>query len=50
MRVEGVLMDVGRFVHPRHPASSVKPRVPPKPNGKMSDRKKAEKNSVLSNQ
>ena len=42
-------MDVERFVHPRHSASSSRTQVPPKP--KVSDRqRKAQRNLVLSNQ
>ena len=49
VRVEGVLVDVEGFSHPRRSAPSSRPHVPPKP--VASDRlKKAEQNLVLSNQ
>ena len=49
VRVEGVLVDVEEFSHPRRSAPSSRPQVPPKP--VASDRlKKAEQNLVLSNQ
>ena len=47
MRVDGVLVDVERFSHPRRSTPSSRPQVPPKP--LASDRlKKAEQNLVLS--
>ena len=47
-RVDGVLVDVEGFSHPRRSTPSSRPQVPPKP--VASDRlKKAEKNLVLSN-
>ena len=49
MRVDGVLVDVEGFSHPRRSALSSRPQVPPKP--KVPDRQsKAERNVVLSNQ
>ena len=49
MRVDGVLVDVEGFSHPRHSTPSSMPQVPPKP--VASDRlKKAEQDLVLSNQ
>ena len=49
VRVEGVLVDVEGFSHPRRTAPSSRPQVTPKP--VASDRlKKAEHNLVLSNQ
>ena len=49
VRVDGVLVDVEGFLHPRHPIPSSRPQVPPKP--VASDRlKKAEQNLVLLNQ
>ena len=49
VRVEGVLVDVEGFSHPRRSIPSNRPHVPPKP--VASDRlKKAEQNLVLSNQ
>ena len=48
VRVDGVLVDVEGFSHPRHSTPSSRPQVPPKPIA--SDRlKKAEQNLVLSN-
>ena len=47
--MEGVLVDVEGFSHPRRSAPSSRPQVPPKP--VASDRlKKAEQNLVLSKQ
>ena len=49
VRVDGVLVDVEGFSHPRHSTPSSRPQVPPKP--VASDRlKKAEQNLVLLNQ
>ena len=49
VRVDGVLVDVEGFSHPRRSNPSSRPQVPPKP--VASDRlKKAEQNLVLSNQ
>ena len=49
VRVEGILVDVEGFSHPRRSAPSSRPQVPPKP--VASDRlKKAEQDLVLSNQ
>ena len=49
LRVDGVLVDVEGFSHPRHSTPSSRPQVPPKP--KVADRQsKAERNLVLSNQ
>ena len=49
VRVEGVLVDVGFFSHPRRSTPSSRPQVPPKP--KVPDRQsKAERKLVLSNQ
>ena len=49
VRVDGVLVDVKGFSHPRRPAPSNRPQVPPK--SKVPDRQsKAERNLVLSNQ
>ena len=49
MRVDGVLVDVEGFSHPRRSAPSSRPQVPPKP--KVPDRQsEAERNLVLSNQ
>ena len=49
VRVDGVLVDVKGFSHPRCSTPSSRPQVPPKP--VASDRlKKAEQNLVLSNQ
>ena len=49
VRVDGVLVDVEGFSHPRRSAPSSRPQVPPKPKG--ADRQsKAERNLVLSNQ
>ena len=49
VRVEGVLVDVEGFSHPRRSIPSNRPHVPPKP--VASDRlQKAEQNLVLSNQ
>ena len=49
VRVDGVLVDVNRFLCPRRSTPSSRPQVPPKP--VASDRlKKAEQNLVLSNQ
>ena len=49
VRVDGVLVDVEGFSHPRCSTPSSRPQVPPKP--VASDRlKKAEQNLVLSNQ
>ncbi len=49
VRVDGVLVDVEGFSHPRRSTPSSRPQVPPKP--VASDRlKKAEQNLVLSNQ
>ena len=49
VRVDGVLVDVEGFSHPRRSAPSSRPQVPPKP--AASDRlKKAEQNLVISNQ
>jgi len=49
VRVEGVLVDVEGFSHPRRSASSSRAKVPPKPN--VPDRQsKVERNLVLSNQ
>ena len=49
MRVDGVLVDVAVFSHPRCSTPSSRPQVPPKP--KVPDRQnKAERNLVLSNQ
>ena len=49
VRVDGVLVDVEGFSHPRHSAPSSRPQVPPEP--KVADRQsKAERNLVLSNQ
>ena len=48
VRVDGVLVDVKGFSHPRHSTPSSRPQVPPKP--VASDRlKKAEQKLVLSN-
>ena len=48
VRVDGVLVDVEGFSHPRRSTPSSRPQVPPKP--VASDRlKKAEQNLVLSN-
>ena len=48
VRVDGVLVDVEWFSHPRRSTPSSRPQVPPKP--LASDRlKKAEQNLVLSN-
>ena len=49
VKVDGVLVDVGFFSHPRRSTPSSRPQVPPKPI--VPDRhSKAEKNLVLSNQ
>ena len=49
VRVDGVLVDVEGFSHPRRSAPSNRPQVPPK--SKVPDRQsKAERNLVLSNQ
>ena len=49
VRVDGVLVDVEGFSHPRHSAPPSRPQVPPKPN--VPDRQsKAERNLVLSKQ
>ena len=49
VRVDGVLVDVEGFSHPRHSTPSSRPQVPPKP--KVPDRQsKAERKLVLSNQ
>ena len=49
VRVDGVLVDVEGFWHPRRSAPSSRPQVPPKP--KVPDRQsKAERKLVLSNQ
>ena len=49
VRVDGVLVDVEGFSHPRCSTPSNRPQVPPKP--KVPDRQsKAERNLVLSNQ
>ena len=49
VRVDGVLVDVEGFLHPRRSTPSSRPQVPPKPN--VPDRQsKAERNLVLSNQ
>ena len=49
VRVNGVLVDVEGFSHPRHSTLSSRPQVPPK--SKVPDRQsKAKKNRVLSNQ
>ena len=49
VRVDGVLVDVEGFSHPRRSAPSSRPQVPTKP--KVPDRQsKAERNLVLSNQ
>ena len=49
LRVDGVLVDVEEFSHPRRSTPSSRPQVPPKP--KVPDRQsKAERNLVLSNQ
>ena len=47
--MDGVLVDVEGFSHPRHSTPSSRPKVPPK--RKVPDRQsKAERNLVLSNQ
>ena len=47
--MDGVLVDVEGFSHPRHSTPSGRPQIPPKP--VASDRlKKAEQNLALSNQ
>ena len=49
VRVDGVLVDVEGFSHPRRSTPSSRPQVPPNP--KVPDRQsKAERNLVLSNQ
>ena len=49
VKVDGVLVDVEGFSHPRRSAPSCRAQVPPKP--KVPDRQsKAERNLVLSNQ
>ena len=49
VRVDGVLVDIKEFLHPRRFTHSSRPQVPPKP--VTSDRlKKAEQNLVVSNQ
>ena len=49
VRVDGVLVDIKGFSHPRRSAPSSRPQVPPKP--KVPDRQsEAERNLVLSNQ
>ena len=49
VRVDGVLVDVEGFSHPRCSAPSSRPQVPPKP--KVPDRQsKVDRNLVLSNQ
>ena len=46
--MDGVLVDIEGFSHPRRSAPSSRPQVPPKP--KVPDRQsKAERNLVLSN-
>ena len=49
VRVDGVLVDVEGFSHPRRFTPSSRPQVPPKPKG-TGKQSKAERNLVLSNQ
>ena len=49
MRVDGVLVDVEGFSHPRRSATYSRPQVPPKPVA-LGRLKKAEQNLVISNQ